>query len=81
MNEAESAELRSRLRDTLPANLSEEEAAAFLAALDELIEHKRRDYPEVRHFIVSHSLSSSGQTMNLTVETAPMLPKPGSAHN
>jgi hypothetical protein len=43
--------------------------------VDTLIARKRRDDPEVRDFILTHTLTRSGDEMTLTVGTAPMPPK------
>jgi hypothetical protein len=52
-----------------------EDVASVLNVVDTLVEHKRRDYPEVHEFILKHDLSYVDGTITLTVGTAPMLPE------
>ena len=71
----EQAHLERLLRDGPLADWRSEDLAVALNLVDTLIERKRRDYPEVQEFILTHTLTRSGDEMTLTVGTAPMPPK------
>ncbi len=71
----EQAHLERLLRDGPLADWRGEDLAAVLNGVDTLIARKRRDDPEVRDFILTHTLTRSGDEMTLTVGTAPMPPK------
>ncbi|MFZ4792461.1 MAG: hypothetical protein ACOYMW_16525 [Candidatus Competibacteraceae bacterium] len=71
----EQAHLERLLRDGPLAGWCGEDVASVLNVVDTLVEHKRRDYPEVHEFILKHDLSYVDGTITLTVGTAPMLPE------
>ena len=71
----EQAHLERLPRDGPLADWRSEDLAVALNLVDTLIERKRRDYPEVQEFILTHTLTRSGDEMTLTVGTAPMPPK------
>ena len=60
------------LVDTLPENLAGEDIGVLLTTIDELVEQKQKIYPNVREYILNHSLSFMGKNMTLVTATAPI---------
>ena len=71
---AERARLKHRLLKQLSASRRRADRIVLSDLLDALIARKQRDYPEVRDFILTHTLTRSGDEMTLTVGTAPVPP-------
>ena len=66
------AHVQGMLLDILPPQLRGEDVAVLLECLYTLIESKNRYYPNVREYILTHTLSYSGDLITLTVGTAPV---------
>lgn len=70
--EEEQAHVQGMLLNGLPKQLGGEDVAVLLDCIDTLIERKNLYYLNVREYILTHNLSLSGDTITLTVGTAPM---------
>ena len=58
--------------DTLPKQFAAEDVALLSESIDILVARKKRDYPDIREFILSYDLSFSGDMLTLSVSTAPV---------
>jgi hypothetical protein len=70
--EEEQSHVQGMLLEHLPAQLSGEDMGVLLSTMDTLIARKRLLYPQVREYIVTHQLSFVGNTVTLSVGTAPV---------
>jgi len=68
----EQVNAQEMLLDALPGKFSAEDASVFLENIDILIDRKNKDYPNIREHILNYKLSSSGDTVTLTVSTTPV---------
>jgi len=66
----EQAEAQKLFFRTLLKDLKVDDVPILLAQIKVLIERKNRDYPGVREYILKNTLTFSGDTFTLTVETA-----------
>jgi hypothetical protein len=69
---AEQENVQRMLVDTPPENFAGEDIGVLLTTIDELIEQKEKIYPNVREYILNHSLSFMGKNMTLVTGTAPI---------
>lgn len=65
----EQAEAQKILFRPLLKDLKVDDVPVLLAKIKVLIERKNRDYPSVREYILKNTLTFSGDTFTLTVET------------
>ena len=65
-------DVQGMLLDVLPKQLSAKDIASLSEDIDILIERKNRDYPHIREYILKYHPTFSGDTVTLTVETAPV---------
>jgi hypothetical protein len=68
----EQVQVQEILIKALPEKLGAEDVSLFLEEIDTLIERKNLDYPNIRAHILNYQLSSSGNTISLTVSTTPV---------
>jgi hypothetical protein len=68
----EQVNVQGMLLDVLPKQLSAKDIASLSEDIDILIERKNRDYPHIREYILKYHPTFSGDTVILTVETAPV---------
>jgi hypothetical protein len=70
--EEEQSHVQGMLLESLPPQLSGEDVGVLLSTLETLIARKRLLYPQVREYILTHQLSFVGNTVTLSVGTAPV---------
>jgi len=70
--EEEQAHVQGMLLESLPKHLGGEDVAVLLSAIDTLMARKNLLYPNVREYILTHTLSLSNNMITLTVGTAPV---------
>jgi hypothetical protein len=70
--EEEQTHVQGMLLDSLPQELDGEDVGVLLGTIDTLIARKNLLYPNVREYILKHDLSFAGDTITLTVGTAPV---------
>ena len=70
--EEEHAHMQGMVLESLPKQLSGEDVGVLLSTIETLIARKHRLYPQVREYILKHTLSLSNNTVTLTVSTAPV---------
>lgn len=68
----EHAQVQGMLLESLPPQLSGEDVGVLLSTLETLIARKRLLYSQVREYIVTHQLFFVGNTVTLSVGTAPV---------
>jgi len=68
----EQVNAQGMLLDALPETFSAEDVSVFLENIDMMIDRKNRDYPNIREHILNYQLSSSGDTVTLTVSSTPV---------
>jgi hypothetical protein len=68
----EQVNAQQALIDALPEKFGAEDISVFLENIDILIERKNKDYPHIRKYIHKYQLSFSGDTITLTVGSAPI---------
>ena len=68
----EHAHVQGMLLESLPPQLSGEDVGVLLSTMDTLIARKRLLYPQVREYILTHTLSFVDNRVTLSVGTAPV---------
>jgi hypothetical protein len=68
----EHAQVQAMLLESLPPQLSGEDVGVLMSTLETLMARKRLLYPQVREYILTHQLSFVGNTVTLSVGTAPV---------